>query len=425
VSGPLKIPGQNRHYVLAMVTLVFVVNYLDRQILAILLPAIKVDFHLSDTDLGILTGPAFAVVYAVLGVPLALLGDRLNRRNIIAASLALFSLTTLFGNFVTSFWQLIIARFGTGIGEAGTSPSINSIIADLYPPKERATALAIYSAGLNIGLLLAFFGGGLIAQHYGWRAAFLASGIPGLILALLFVFTVQEPSRGRSEDLIDTAVVPGFMTTARFLWSQRSFRFLALGTAMSAFGGYAGIAFVPAFLARSHHLTLGQIGLLLSVTTGVFGFIGTVLSGVTADRIGRADIRRTMLVPVVATFIAVPFAPVFYLSPNLVWVIVAGAVPAMLGAAYLGPAYAATQGLVPLRMRATASAILIFVLNMIALNFGPLTVGFLSDVLRPFLGADSLRWALLSTIVTSLAGAFCYWQCSRTLSQDMARAAAL
>ncbi|HEX4301640.1 MAG TPA: MFS transporter [Rhizomicrobium sp.] len=416
---------QNRHYVLFMVTLVFVVNYLDRQVLAILLPLIKAEFHVSDSALGLLTGPAFVVLYATLGVPLALMADRVNRRNLIAGSLALFSLMTVLCNYTVSFWQLLAARVGVGIGEAGTGPSINAIIADLYPPKERASALAIYSAGLNVGLLFAFFGGGWVAQHYGWRMAFLLAGLPGLVLVFLFLFTVEEPKRGYSEGLADGGAAPGLIATAKVLWGQRSFRFLSLGTSMSAFGGYAAIAFVPSFLARSHGMTPAQIGLLLSITTGIFGFIGTVLSGIVADRVGKGDIGRSMLVPVVATFIGLPFAPVFYLSPNLMFVMIALAIPAFLGASYLGPAYSATQGLVPLRMRATAAAILLFVLNMIGLGLGPLGVGILSDLLTPWLHQDALRWALLSTTITSLIGAFFYWQSSRTLAQDMARAAAL
>ena len=414
----------NRHYILVMVTLVFVINYLDRQILGILLPLIQKEFHASDTDLGILTGPAFALIYATLGIPFAVIADRANRRNIIAVSLAIFSAMTVVCNFVTSFWQLAAARAVVGIGEAGTGPSINSIIADLYPPQQRAGALAFYSAGLNVGLLIAFFGGGIIAGTFGWRAAFLASGIPGLILVFLFLFTVPEPPRGHSEALLDTGDAPGFLATVRYLWGQRSFRFLSVGTSMSALSGYAGLAFVPSFLSRTHHLTPAQIGLLLATTTGIFGYVGTLLSGVIADRVGKKDIRRTMLVPVVATSIGLPFAPFFYLSPNLTVVILALAIPAFLGASYLGPAYSATQGLVPLRMRATAAATLLFILNIVGLSLGPLWVGVVSDALKPYVGADSLRYALLSNVVFTATGALLYWLSSRTLDQDMARATA-
>ena len=416
--------NRHRHYILFMVTMVFVVNYLDRQILSILLIPIKAEFKVSDTMLGLLTGPAFAVFYAVLGVPLALIADRVNRRNLIAVSLGLFSFMTVVCNFVTGFWQLLFARIFVGVGEAGTGPSINSIIADLYPPKERAGALAIYAAGLNVGLLIAFFGGGWVAHEYGWRLAFLLAGAPGLLLVFLFLFTIEEPKRGYSEGLIDGGEAPGLIATAKHLWSQRSFRFLSLGTSMSAFGGYAGIAWVPSFLARSHGLTTPQIGALLAITTGIFGFIGTAMSGIIADRVGKKDIRRIMLVPVVATLIGLPFAPFFYLSPNLIVVIVALGLPQFLGASYLGPAYSATQGLVPLRMRATAAAILLFILNIIGLGLGPQWVGFLSDLLKPSLGNDSLRWALMSTMITSLIGAYFYWQSSRTLRQDMERVGA-
>lgn len=419
MSAPFAI--RHRHYILFMVTLVYVVNFLDRQILAILLPFIKQEFGASDTELGLLSGPAFAVIYAVLGVPLALLADRVNRRNVIAVSLAIFSAATIACNFVANFWQLIFARTFVGIGEAGTAPAINSIISDLYPPKERASALAIYSAGLNIGLLIAFFGGGITAQHYGWRTAFLLAGIFGIVVVALFLLTIEEPARGRSDGLADSGQSHDLIATFRHLWNQRSFRYLSLGTAMSSYTGYAGIAFVPSFLARSHHMTATEIGLLLSVTTGIFGFIGTALSGVIADRVGKKDIGRIMLVPVVASLIGVPFAPFFYLSSNIYVVILALALPQFLGASYLGPAYAATQSLVPLRMRATAAAILIFILNIIALTFGPFITGWLSDLLRPSLGDDSLRWALLANVVATLAGALLYWLSSRHLRQDIER----
>jgi predicted MFS family arabinose efflux permease len=401
------------------------VNYLDRQILGILLPYIQKEFGVDDAALGVLTGPAFALIYATLGIPLALFADRVNRRNIIAISLGLFSLMTVVCNFAANFWQLAAARAGVGIGEAGTGPSINSIISDLYPQKERASALAVYSAGLNVGLLIAFFGGGLMAAHFGWRPTILAAGVAGFFVAILFLLTVEEPRRGHSDGLTDPGSAPGLLETAKFLWRQKSFRYLSLGTSMSAFGGYAGLYFVPLFLQRSHHLTSPQIGLLLATTTGILGFIGTAMSGVIADRVGKKDISRTMLVPVVATCLGVPFAPFFYLSSNIYVVIFTLALPQILGASYLGPAYAATQGLVPLRMRATAAAILIFILNIIALTFGPLWVGTFSKLLTPYLGADALRWALLSTVITTLTGAFLYWKSSQTLRQDMERTARL
>lgn len=408
-------------YILFIMTLVYVVNYLDRQILGILNPQIKAEFHVSNTLIGLLNGPAFALIYATLGIPIAVLADRINRRNVIAASLATFTIMTVLCGYAVQFWQLLLARFGTGIGEAGTGPSINSIISDLYPPEKRATALSIYTAGLNVGLLLAFFGGGWIAAHYGWRNAFLAAGVPGLVLALVLLLTVKEPKRGQIERLADTTEAPTLWAVVRYLWGQKSFRWMSFGTAMSSFGGYAAIAFLPLFLVTSHHMTLPQVGVVLSLLTGGVGAIGTWLAGVFADRLGRRDVRWNMYVCIIATFIGAPCAPVFYLSHNLTIALVAAVGPALVGAAYVGPAYAMAQRLVPLRMRARTAAILLFILNIIGLGLAAPVVGQISDLLQPILGADSLRWALMTGVLTGLIGAFCYWRASRTLKSDIAK----
>lgn len=410
-----------RTYVLLVVTLVYVVNYLDRQILGILNPLIKTEFHVSNGEIGLLNGPVFALMYATLGIPIAVLADRVNRRNVIAASLAIFSLMTLFSAYAGKFWQLMLARFGTGIGEAGTGPSINSVLADLYPPQQRASALAFYSAGLNVGLLFAFFGGGWIAEHYGWRMAFLAAGAPGLLLVLLLMVTVREPPRGHVERLADADPAPSLRAVSAYLWSQRSFRWMSFGTAMSSFGGYAGIAFIPQFLVVSHHMSLHAIGAVLSLLAGGAGAIGTYLAGVFADMLGKKDVRWNMYVPIYATFLSAVCTPVFYLSPNLTIALIAAAGPSLVGAAFVGPAYAMSQALVPLRMRARSAAILLFILNIIGLGLAAPTVGYLSDLLRPTFGPDSLRYALLMGIVTGLIGAWCYWRASKTLKADLAR----
>ncbi len=447
-----RVPISNgyRTFILLILTLVYVVNYLDRQILGILVPAIKSEFHLNFTEIGVLTGPAFAVIYATLGIPLAMLADRANRRNIIAAALATFSVMTVLCGQAVQFWHLLLARFGTGIGEAGTGPSINSILADLYPPEKRASALSFYSAGLNIGLLVGFFGGGWVMEHYGWRNAFLAAGAPGLLLAVLLLFTVREPQRGAVENLKDPKAAPGIIQVAAHLWSQRSFRWMAIGTSFSSFGGYAGIAFVPQFLKTSHHMSPSEIGLMLALLTGVFGAIGTYMSGVLADRFGARDVRANLYIPIFATFVSAICAPIYYLTPaegtpfilqylpatvslHLPWgtimtigagtavTLLAGVGPSLVGAAYVGPAYSLAQGLVPLRMRAQSIAILLFVLNILGLSLGPLITGIVADLLKPTFGDDALRYALLTGIFTGLTGAFCYWRATRTLKADLAR----
>lgn len=418
------IGGVSRRYILVMLTLVYVINYLDRNILNILLPAIKAEFHLTDADLGFLSGTVFAILYATLGLPLAWLADRMNRRNIIAYSMVLFSAMTLVSSYVLSFGQLVAARIGTGVGEAGTSPSVNSIISDLYEPKERAGALSFYAAGLNIGLLVAFAGGGWVLQHFGWRTAFLAAGAPGLIIALLFLFTVPEPKRGHVEQLEDSGKAPSFGETVRHLWKQRTIRFICLGGAMSAFGGYAANTFISGFLGDIHHLDPQVKGWTIALLFGVVGGGGTYFSGVLADKLGKRDVRWNMYIVFIAILLAVPFFPFYFLSPNLYIALACAVPPTIIGAAYLAPSYAMIQSLVPLRMRTQAAAMLLFVLNIIGFGTGPWLVGLESDLLRPMLGADSIRWALLSTVTTWLIAAWCYWMASRTLREELARAKA-
>jgi predicted MFS family arabinose efflux permease len=424
--GPGRSAGtrvSNRTYVLFILTLIYVVNYLDRQILAILMPQIKAEFGLTYTQIGYLIGPAFAVVYAVLGVPLAVIADRTNRRNVIAASLVVFSVMTVLSSYARGFWTMALARFGTGVGEAGTGPSINSVIADLYAPAERATALSFYTAGLNVGLLVAFFGGGWISEHYGWRVAIVSAGAPGLLLAVLLLLTVREPKRGLVEALPDTDP-PSFITVVKYLWGQRSFRWMSIGTSFSSFGGYAGIAFIPTFLKLSHHMSTAEIGAALALLTGVGGAIGTYFAGVLADRYGARDVRWNMYVPIVATFVAIPFAPLFYLSSSTTVTLAAAIIPVMMGATYVGPAYSMAQGLVPLRMRARSVAILLLILNIIGLGLGPPVVGKVADLLQPYFGADALRYAMMTTILTGLTGAYCYWRATATLKADLAKVSA-
>jgi predicted MFS family arabinose efflux permease len=414
--------GTSRTYILVMLTLVYVVNYMDRNILNQLLPAIKTEFQLSDADLGFLSGTVFAILYATLGVPLAWLADRVNRRNVIAISMMLFAAMTAVSAYARSFTQLVFARIGTGIGEAGTSPSVNAIISDLYAPKERAGALSFYATGLNVGLLLAFFGGGYVEQHFGWRAAFLAAGVPGLVIAFLFIFTVPEPKRGQVEKLADTGEVPNLGQTIAYLLSQRSFIYIALGTAAASFGGYAGNTFVPSFFARVFHLSPEVRGFLIGGLFGVVGGVGTYMSGVLADWLGKRDVRWNMWVILVFIACALPFFPLYFLSNNFTVAVLCAVVPTMNGAAYLAPSYAMVQSLVPLRMRAQAAALLLFTLNIIGFGTGPVLVGLESDLLAPRFGVDSIRWAMLSTAVTWLIAAWCFWMASRNLKRDLAAA---
>ncbi|NIJ64062.1 putative MFS family arabinose efflux permease [Sphingomonas leidyi] len=406
-----------RGAIVLLLSAIYAVNYIDRQILAIILEHIKHEFRVSDTLLGLLVGPAFALFYATLGMPIALAADRMSRSRIIIASLACFSAMTLACGLVARFWQLVVARMLTGVGEAGTGPASQSIISDLYGPSERATAQAIYATGVNVGLMIAFFAGGWIADAYGWRAAFVAAGVPGLLLTLLAMAVLRDPPR-------PAPVQSPSPTAARlgFLWRQRSYRYIVLGTAMSAFSGYGITAFVPAFLIRSHGMGSTEVGLTFALIVGLGGGLGTYASGRFADIAARrGGIHRNLLAPAIAAVISIPFWVPFFLAGNVAVAIAAAVIPVSLSAAFIGPCIATIQTITPPAMRARAAAIQLFVGNLIGLGLGPLVIGVLSDLLRPVFGADSLRYAMFAGVAAAVASIPFYLVAARHVPQDLER----
>ena len=413
---------QYRTYVLAILTMVYAVNYVDRQILSILLQPIKEELLLTDTQLGFISGIVFAIFYATLGIPIAMVADRSNRRNVITVAMTLFSGFTAACAGVTSFLQLAAMRIGVAVGEAGSSPPSHSMIADMYPPEKRGGALGVFSLGVNIGILIGFLLGGWVSQWFGWRAAFLVAGVPGLFLAVLVRMTVREPLRGHAEAMVDSGNAPGVMEVFRFMWGQRSFRHLAFGGALAAFVGYGAVVWLPAFLARSYSLDQATIGTSLALIIGISGGLGTYLGGWMGDRFGRHDVRWNLWCVVIIWVAIAPFNIALYLSSDPIWALGLFIVPAFAGAAYLAPMLSMTQSLVTLRMRSVASAILLFILNIIGLGLGPQTVGFVSDLLRPQFGVESLRYALLFTSFVGLWGAFHIFMATRTLKEDIERA---
>lgn len=406
-----------RGLLLVLLSATYAVNYIDRQILAILLEPIKRDFGLSDAMLGLLAGPAFALFYATMGVPIAILADSRNRAHIIGAALLCFSLATSACGLVTQFWQLVAARVLTGVGEAGTGPASQSMITDLYPPEARGRAQALYAVGVNIGIMIAFLVGGWIAHRFGWRAAFLWAGVPGLMLAPLFFMKGREPER-QSSPVRDT---PTLAASVRFMRGQRAYCWLVLGSGLSAFAGYGVATFVPAFLMRSHGLDTQQVGTVFALILGVGGGICTFGAGMMVDWLGRRDVRWYMRVPIVGILLALPFWPLFLLAPNVGVAIAAAVVPLSVSAVYIGPCIATIQMLAPARMRARAAAIQLFIGNLIGLGLGPQVIGILSDTLAPYYGNDSLRYALLAGVGASIWAIFAYWRASRHLAVDLAR----
>lgn len=408
-----------RGVIVLLLSAIYAVNYIDRQILAIILEHIKHEFQVSDTMLGLLVGPAFALFYATLGMPIALAADRMSRSRIIIASLACFSVMTLACGLVARFWQLAIARMLTGVGEAGTGPASQSIISDLYPPSERATAQAIYATGVNVGLMIAFFAGGWIADNYGWRAAFVAAGLPGLLLTLLSMMILRDPPRPAVAPVSASA---SSAVRLSFLWRQRSYRYIVLGTAMSAFSGYGITAFVPAFLIRSHGLGSTEVGLIFALIVGLGGGLGTYVTGRFADLAAkRGGIQRNLMVPAIAAVFSTPFWVPFFLSGNVVIAVAAAVIPISLSASFIGPCIATIQTITPPAMRARAAAIQLFVGNLIGLGLGPLVIGMLSDLMRPLLGTDSLRYAMFAGVAAAFASIPFYLIAARHVPEDLAR----
>lgn len=408
-----------RRYVLGILVVVYTFNFIDRQILSILMQDIKEELGLSDSALGLLSGFAFAMFYATLGIPIARLADRGNRRNIIALCLALWSGMTALSGLVSNFWQLLAARVGVGIGEAGCTPPANALLSDYYPPEQRATAFGIYAMGIPFGILFGFLAGGWINQYFGWRWAFFVVGAPGLILAGLVRLTVREPARGELEQRTANTPQPGLQETLRHLLRKRAFVHLALGGGLTAFVGYSWIIWMPAFLMRSHGMSSGNVGTALGLIIGVAGAVGIALGGYLADRCARRDRRWALWLVCVAILINVPFAFGVFLSEDpshALWFMV---VPFLLGNFWQGTSFAQTQGLAGLRMRAVAAAVLLFIVNIIGLGAGPQFVGIASDLLAQSRGQDSLRYALLLCSLFNLWAAVHFFLAGRVLPAEL------
>ncbi|MBO6544214.1 MAG: MFS transporter [Alphaproteobacteria bacterium] len=408
-----------RHFALALLVVVYTFNFIDRQILSILIQPIKEELGLSDTLMGLLTGFAFAAFYATLGIPIARYADRGNRRNLIALALAVWSFMTAVSGLAQNFWHMLIARIGVGVGEAGCSPPAHSIISDLYPAHQRATALGIYSLGIPVGIMFGLFAGGWINEFFGWRMAFFVVGIPGILLALLVRFAIREPERGQAEGRVASATQPSVGETLAYLLKKRSFLHLAFAAALTAFVGYGVVTWVPTFLIRSYGLGTGEIGTWFGLILGIPGGIGIALGGYLADKFGAKDARWYLWTTAVALVVATPFSFAIYLSTSAEIAFIAMIIPILLGNFYQATTFSQTQGLVELRMRAVAAGILLFIINIVGLGLGPTLVGITTDLLTPFYGDEALRYSLLGFSLINLWAAFHYFVAGRHLKDDL------
>jgi predicted MFS family arabinose efflux permease len=408
------------NYVLGVLVVVYIFNFIDRQILAILLDPIKADLHASDTAMGFLTGLAFAVFYTFAGIPIARWADSGVRRSIIAIGLFTWSAMTVCSGLARNYLQLALARIGVGVGEAAGSPPAHSLISDYFPPERRATALSIYSSGIYIGVMFGYLAGGWLSELFTWRVAFFVVGAPGLVMALIVRFTIREPVRGSSER---APVADGgrdeLREVARFLLGKKTFVLASIAAGLTAFTGYGFGAWVPAFLGRVRGMSPGEIGTWIGLANGIGGAAGSVLGGWLADRLSHRDVRWYLWVPAWSTLIALPLAIPFLVVPDRAIAIGFFFPYTFFGSFFLGPVLAMNYLLVKVRMRALASAILLFILNLIGLGGGPQVVGLLNDLLAPRFGGASVLYSLLIVNSLSVVAVLLYFLAGRTLRHDL------
>lgn len=411
-----------RGWTLALLTLVYFFSFMDRYILSILLEQIKGDLQLNDTQLGLLSGFAFAIFYATLGIPVAWLADRTSRRDIIAVALTLWSAMTALCGTAANFTQLLIYRIGVGVGEAGSSPPSHSIIADLYPPEKRAGAMGIYSTGVVLGGGFGTIIGGVIANAYGWRWAMAAVGLPGIVLAIIVRLVMVEPRRGLSDPggvPHHAAAMPSLATGMRSLASCGPAVHLIMAVTITSLVGYATANFGPSYLQRSFGMTMLQVSLIYAPAVALTGAFGGIAGGRIADRLGRKHGLHVQAWFVAALKLAaLPFTVLFYFTYDLRIGFAAILGSTLLASSYLGPSFALIQGLAPTRMRAVWAAITLLIINLVGLGLGPSVTGVLSDLYKPVFGAESLRYALMSASLLTPWAIFHYWRAGVLLKRQ-------
>jgi len=410
-----------RYYVLGILVLVYTMNFLDRQILSILAGPIKKELALTDTQVGLMGGLAFAVLYSTLGIPIAWLADRSSRRRIMAYALGIWSGFTALCGFATGFWQLFFTRVGVGIGEAGGVAPAYSMISDYFPKEQRARALSVYSLGIPIGGACGILFGGLIAHAINWRYAFIIVGSAGLVLAPIFRATVKDPHRGG----VDAAGAPAakvapprFAEVFRIVARKKTFWLMAFAAAMSSVCGY-GIAFwLPSFFDRSLHMSLVDRSWFFSALTLVGGGIGILGGGLLADKLGSRNRSAYPLIPAIAFVIGLPCFFVAVNTSSLWLAFPLFLIPTALNLAWLGPVLTSVQHLVPAHMRTTASAMFLLVNNLLGIAVGYYYFGAISDLLRPTYGDESLRYAIYTGLGFYVVSSILFALSSRTIKKD-------
>jgi predicted MFS family arabinose efflux permease len=432
-ARPGEFSTNYKMYALSLLVLVYVSNYADRVLLGVMMPLIKAEFHLSYLQSGLLSGTMFAIFYATLGIPIAMYADRGDRRLVIVMATAVWSIMTAACAVTNNFWQLALTRIGVGVGEAGSGPPSHSIISDLFPLKSRATALALFSQGISLGLVLGIYGGAQVAAHWvwqteyfvldGWRMAFVVMGAPGLLIALLVALTLKEPIRGASEGRALVGDAPPLSATLAFIRTQPALIHVLMGATLTTLVGYTGVLWWPLFIVESHGLSTADMSAFLALVFGLGSGFGIFLGGLCADQFGRRDIKLIPRVVSIAILIGLPFGVALYLVEDSTLVFLMIGIPAAAGGFYLGPTMALVQSLVAVRMRTVASSLFLFIVNIIGMGLGSLLIGALSDAFEPTFGKDALRYALLSFMIFNLWSVYHYWRAGQFMADGLKRAA--
>jgi len=409
------------YYVLGVLCVVYGLNFLDRQVLNILIDPIEAAFHTSDTQMGLLTGFGFALFYFLFGIPIARWADRGSRRLILTLGVGIWSLMTALSGLAQGFWQLAAARVGVAIGETGGTPISHSLISDYFPRTTRARAMAIYETSVYVGVLLGYAIGGWVSQEYGWRAAFFVAGIPGLCIALIVHFTVREPERGAADTANTDRTKSSLAECLRFMVGQRSLLFVVAGVVLVAFANFGFGTWTPSFLHRVHHMGNAAIGLWLGVINGSAGVLGTLLGGFIVGRLPARSERWHVLWPACVTIGATPALIGFLLAPSQALSLSCYWVANLLLGFHLGPCFAMVQSLSKVRMRSLASALTNLLCSLIGTGLAPALIGMTDDLLRPKYGIGSVRYSLLLATAAPLLAAASFWCASRFLSADLTR----
>jgi predicted MFS family arabinose efflux permease len=408
--------GAYRRYLLFVLLVILAFNLADRAALGLVLQDIKSDLRLTDTDLGFLSGIAFALFYSIMGIPLARWADRGDRLMIIAITTALWSVAVALCGVAASFLQLVLIRVVVAIGEAGCVPPAHSLIADYFTRAERPRAVAIYMLGGPLSVVIGYFIAGWLNQLYGWRTTFMLLGAPGLVLAALTWFTLREPRRTVS---VRASEQPSIREVWMTLWASLTFRHMLLAFSVIYFFGYGIMQWQPVFFIRSHGLGSAELGLWLASIYGIGGFLGTYWGGEWASRRAASNEALQLKAIAIAYSIFGAVSAGIYLSHSKYVAFGLMAMATIGGAMAIGPLFATIQTLVPERMRAISIAVIYLFANLIGLGLGPLAAGMLSDALRPLVGEESLRYALLALCPGYLWGAWHLLRASRTVRQDL------